>query len=300
MFGTKAIGQNSPGETQAQTHFNYTSKGKWGRKVVAIPRALWSGLVMTIAHFVQAIFYRIIYNSKGAGKAFKKIGLDFRESGGHFVTLFNDRKGSLIVYESHLLVQKTVEQKNIIAIDFNPRRDLITAFANAIVNIPPVMQDYSKRVRSVERFILRALINKMETCLNGFKIDDTSVIIISYKVEGEKKITSSYRLDPEKNQIQHGFSPLYDQIMRLQDRILKESQSVSSSTITLKVFVGTLKGNGEEETVWGRKVSLTAVLEKKEKEEKKEITVTIDNQTPEIFFYESHVSMGEKSFYLVE
>lgn len=71
-----------------------------GRKVMALPRTLWSGLVLTIAHFVQALFRGLVCNGSGAVVSFKKMGLDLKEAGGHFVTLFNDRLGCQIVEEA--------------------------------------------------------------------------------------------------------------------------------------------------------------------------------------------------------
>ena len=82
----------------------YLSDGWFGRKIIALPAAVCSGVVKTICHLAKAIF-------KGIPKAFSDKGnylkaqifyvtRDFQETFGRLVSLFHDKYGQYHIQES--------------------------------------------------------------------------------------------------------------------------------------------------------------------------------------------------------
>lgn len=74
------------------------------RKVIALPLALWSGIVLPIYHFAQVLFKGIPEASSG-NKNYAKaklyyIARDFQEAFGRIASLFNDQYGLFHIQES--------------------------------------------------------------------------------------------------------------------------------------------------------------------------------------------------------
>lgn len=84
----------------------YSAEGWFGRKITALPAAIWSGVVKVIYHFVKAIFIGVpkAFFDKGQVHFFN-VARDFQESYGRLASLFNDRYGQFHVQESQF--QKT-------------------------------------------------------------------------------------------------------------------------------------------------------------------------------------------------
>ncbi|MFA6915360.1 MAG: hypothetical protein WC222_03105 [Parachlamydiales bacterium] len=82
----------------------YQSKGSTQRKIVAIPLAIFSGLVKSIYHLAKAIFYGIPRACIGDGSHFfaniYRFTRNLEEALGWIVTLFNDKRGSYLIQES--------------------------------------------------------------------------------------------------------------------------------------------------------------------------------------------------------
>jgi|GEM_PF-2665838 len=81
----------------------YSPEGWVGRKVIALPAAIWSGIVKTIYHLAKAILVGVIACSGGNNylKAqFFYIARDLQESLGWSATLLNDRYGQYHIQES--------------------------------------------------------------------------------------------------------------------------------------------------------------------------------------------------------
>ncbi|MGK5594907.1 MAG: J domain-containing protein [Parachlamydiaceae bacterium] len=81
------------------------SEGWWfGRKVIALPAALWSGTVKTTYHLAKAIIIGSVKGSSDGRKYFKAqlfyVGRDFQESIGWLISFFNDRYGQYHIQES--------------------------------------------------------------------------------------------------------------------------------------------------------------------------------------------------------
>lgn len=82
----------------------YSDEGWLGRRITAIPFALWSGVVKVVYHIAQAIF---INNPQpfANGNLYKKAQFfsairDLQESFGYFATFVNDKFGSFHVQEA--------------------------------------------------------------------------------------------------------------------------------------------------------------------------------------------------------
>jgi hypothetical protein len=82
----------------------YTPKGYIQRKIVAIPAALWAGIVKSIYHLAKVVFYGIPKACIGESRHIKadvyRIARDMEEALGWLVTLFNDKRGSYLIQES--------------------------------------------------------------------------------------------------------------------------------------------------------------------------------------------------------
>lgn len=78
----------------------YSSEGWGGRKVTAIPQALWSGIIKTIYHLctlmLTACFASTSYRKATAFYAAR----DLQKGCGHLITFFHDKYGSYLVQES--------------------------------------------------------------------------------------------------------------------------------------------------------------------------------------------------------
>ncbi|SCA58582.1 Uncharacterized protein AB751O23_AF_00180 [Chlamydiales bacterium SCGC AB-751-O23] len=82
----------------------YSPDGWMGRKFIAIPATLFSGLVKTTYHLAKAIFIgipkAIFPRSRYFTAQIFHIGRDFQEAFGRFSSLFNDRFGQFHIQES--------------------------------------------------------------------------------------------------------------------------------------------------------------------------------------------------------
>ncbi|HEY4831453.1 MAG TPA: hypothetical protein VIH61_02725, partial [Waddliaceae bacterium] len=81
----------------------YSAEDWFGRKIVALPAAIWSGIVKTIYHLAKAVLVEMIARS-GDNNYFKAqlfyIARDLQESFGWLSTLLNDRYGQYHIQES--------------------------------------------------------------------------------------------------------------------------------------------------------------------------------------------------------
>jgi hypothetical protein len=75
------------------------SEGWLERKLVALPLAFWSGVVMTIYHLAQALFSAVVCDADKTLYLYS-VGRDFQESFGRVVSLFNDTYGQYHIQES--------------------------------------------------------------------------------------------------------------------------------------------------------------------------------------------------------
>lgn len=82
----------------------YTSQGWLGRKIIALPKSLWNGIILPIYHFVKAIFIGLAKLSTDGGVYMKLqfyyMRRDFQESFGRFISLFTDKLGLFQIQES--------------------------------------------------------------------------------------------------------------------------------------------------------------------------------------------------------
>jgi hypothetical protein len=87
--------------THAEFNQNYCKDGWMGRKVMALPKALWSGTIKTLYYLAQAIIARLVTkNSDDVQiKCFYAIR-ELEKSLGWFISLFHDRTGQFYVQES--------------------------------------------------------------------------------------------------------------------------------------------------------------------------------------------------------
>lgn len=87
-----------------QFNQKYSIEGWLGRKITALPRAIWSGVVQPIFHLALAILIGIPKICLGKSE-YLKVQLyngarDLQEAYGHLVTLIHDRHGQFHVQES--------------------------------------------------------------------------------------------------------------------------------------------------------------------------------------------------------
>lgn len=82
----------------------YKPKGWFGRKIIAIPAAVWAITIKTVYHLVKAILLGIPMAPFEKGKYFKAqlfhIGRDFQEAFGRAISFLNDRYGLYHIQES--------------------------------------------------------------------------------------------------------------------------------------------------------------------------------------------------------
>lgn len=95
---------------------NYDAKGWVGRKFLAIPSALWSGLAKTTYHIALTILAGVPCAIIGKNKSFKKYLFsairDCQESLGHILLIFNDRVGKFHIQESQFHKECYYSYKN--------------------------------------------------------------------------------------------------------------------------------------------------------------------------------------------
>lgn len=89
---------------------NYSAKGWIGRKVIALPMAIWAGIFKAIYHLAKMIFIgypKIFFKGEVEYLAVQGPYLrrDFQEAYGRLASLFNDRYGQFHIQESQF--QKT-------------------------------------------------------------------------------------------------------------------------------------------------------------------------------------------------
>lgn len=82
-------------------HFSekYTSKGWIGRKVIALPAALWSAVVVATLHVFRAIFTATWNRDIYLKLCRYRVVRDYQEAWGRLSALFNDRYGSYHIQE---------------------------------------------------------------------------------------------------------------------------------------------------------------------------------------------------------
>src|SRR3569832_2034424 len=78
----------------------YEPKGYELRKIVAIPAALFAGVVKSVYHLAKAFFLACRGESIHANANAYRVARDMEEALGWLITLFNDKKGSYLVQES--------------------------------------------------------------------------------------------------------------------------------------------------------------------------------------------------------
>jgi Flp pilus assembly protein TadD len=93
------------GDVSFKKFCNYYSPGGWcGRKVYALPLAIWSLVIKTIYHLAKAVIVGIGKACSGDSRCLKAhifyVGRDFQEAFGWLVSLFNDRYGQYHIQES--------------------------------------------------------------------------------------------------------------------------------------------------------------------------------------------------------
>jgi hypothetical protein len=87
--------------THAEFNQNYCEEGWMGRKVMALPKAMWSGTIKTLYYLAQAIIARLVTKNPDDFqiKCFYTIR-ELEKSLGWFISLFHDRTGQFYVQES--------------------------------------------------------------------------------------------------------------------------------------------------------------------------------------------------------
>lgn len=101
---------------------NYLEKGWFGRKIIALPAALWSASIKVIYHLIKALLLGVLRSCSDRGLYFKAqffyISRDLQESYGRLTSLFNDRYGLFHIQESQF--QKTCYDYALLSVAKSP------------------------------------------------------------------------------------------------------------------------------------------------------------------------------------